>query len=190
MCPLVTSRTRTRRPRVVEPGDPVGVFDGDRRRRNRRLPRRVVHAAGVRRPQTDRTDRARPAPRPRRTAAAEPRAAGAIRHRLGVGRVRRRRTARSGPARARASRADRRSSTTSSTSASRPPGGVATVPPSPSIAIGWRGGSTISALSWPRIQRGTITRSVRTFSRPSAFIVSTAQAIARVRFSEPLRRLP
>ena len=53
-----------------------------------------------------------------------------------------------------------------------------------------RGGLTISALSRPRTQRGTITGSVRTFSRPSRFIVSAAQAIARSRFSDPLSRLP
>ena len=48
----------------------------------------------------------------------------------------------------------------------------------------------ISRLSRPRTQRGTITLSVRTFSRPSFFIVSTAHAMARLRLSDPLRRWP
>ena len=48
----------------------------------------------------------------------------------------------------------------------------------------------ISRLSLPRTHFGTITRSVCTFSRPSFFIVSTAQAMARLRFSEPLSRWP
>ena len=54
----------------------------------------------------------------------------------------------------------------------------------------WRGGSMISALSRPRVHFGTITFSVWTFSRPSFFIASAAHAMARVRFSEPLSRLP
>jgi len=40
------------------------------------------------------------------------------------------------------------------------------------------------------IIRGTVTGSVRTLSRPSRFIVSAAQAIARSRFSDPLSLLP
>ena len=79
---------------------------------------------------------------------------------------------------------------TGTTSASMPPGGVATVPPRPSIAIGCRGGSTISALSTPRTHFGTITRSVRTLSRPSAFIASAAQATARAMFSDHAGRAP
>ena len=65
-----------------------------------------------------------------------------------------------------------------------------TVPPSPSIATSWRGGSTISALSRPRTQCGTITGSVCTFSRPSAFIFSADHAIARARLSDPESRAP
>ena len=79
---------------------------------------------------------------------------------------------------------------TGTTSASSPPGGVATVPPSPSTTTGCRAGSMISALSTPRTQLGTITRSARTFSRPSAFIVSMAHATARAMFSDALIRLP
>ncbi|MNC85248.1 hypothetical protein D3C83_08380 [compost metagenome] len=71
-----------------------------------------------------------------------------------------------------------------------PPAGVATVPPRPRISTSWLGGSTISALSRPRTQRGTITGSVRTFSRPSAFIAATAHAMAPSRFSEPLNLAP
>ena len=71
-----------------------------------------------------------------------------------------------------------------------PVGGVATLPPRPSIAIGCSGGSTITADSCPRTQRGTITRSVRTLARPSAFSVVTAHWMARLRFSDPDSRLP
>ena len=42
---------------VGEPHDPVGVLGGHGRRRNLRLPRRVGHAAGVRRPQPERPHR-------------------------------------------------------------------------------------------------------------------------------------
>ena len=63
---------------------------------------------------------------------------------------------------------------TTSTSAWMPSPAVPTLSPSPSITIGWRAGSTISALSVPRTHLGTITCSVCTFSRPSFFISATA----------------
>jgi hypothetical protein len=64
------------------------------------------------------------------------------------------------------------------------------LPPSPSIGMTCRGGSTISRLSLPRTQRGTITFSVWTLSRPSVFMASTAHAMARFRLSDPDSRLP
>ena len=51
-------------------------------------------------------------------------------------------------------------------------------------------GATISALSSPRTQCGTITFSVCTFSCPSAFIASCAHAIACSSAGEPDSRLP
>ncbi len=73
------------------------------------------------------------------------------------------------------------------------PSGVAPVPtlsPRPSITIGCRSGSTISALSLPRTHLGTFTPSVCTFSRPSRFISLTAHSMARSSAGVPLRRLP
>ncbi len=71
-----------------------------------------------------------------------------------------------------------------------PSAGVATLSPRPSITIGCRAGSTISALSEPRTHFGTMTRSVCTFSRPSRFISSAAHWIARSSAGVPLRRFP
>jgi hypothetical protein len=76
------------------------------------------------------------------------------------------------------------------TSASTPSPGVPTLLPSPSIASEWRRGATISALSWPRTQCGTLTGSRRTFSKPSFFISAAAQRIAASSDSEPLSRWP
>ena len=51
-------------------------------------------------------------------------------------------------------------------------------------------GVTISALSAPRTHRGTITRSVWTFSRPSRLISPTAHWMARSSAGDPLNRFP
>src|SRR5262245_33373397 len=48
----------------------------------------------------------------------------------------------------------------------------------------------ISACSRPRVHFGTVTGSVRTFSRPSAFIVWADHWMARARFGDPLNRAP
>ena len=131
----------------------------------------VAHVAGVRRAQAH---RARPRGRTTATAPCRAAARGAARavlHRLavaGVGHVEEHDLALA-PRRPWRSRSWKLFTT--STSASMPVGGVATLPPRPSIAIGCSGGSTITALSCPRTQRGTITRSVRTLARPSAFSV-------------------
>jgi hypothetical protein len=60
------------------------------------------------------------------------------------------------------------------TSAVMPSGGVATLPPRPSMVSGWRTGLTISASSRPRTQCGTLTAGVATFSKPSRFICAAA----------------
>ena len=70
-----------------------------------------------------------------------------------------------------------------------PPGGVPTLLPSPSIASGCLPGATISRLSAPRTQCGTLTGSSRT-SRPSRRISFAAHLMAASRFSEPLSRWP
>ena len=79
---------------------------------------------------------------------------------------------------------------TTSTGAVIPRFGVATLPPSPSIASLAARGFTSSADSAPRTQCGTITGWPRTFSRPSAFIRSSTQSIAASRLPEPLSRWP
>ena len=80
---------------------------------------------------------------------------------------------------------------TTITSASSPAGAVAVLPPSPSNGIDvMRRLDDLRGSRWPRTHLGPITFSVRTFSRPSAFMVVVAQPMARVRFSDPVRRAP
>ncbi len=79
---------------------------------------------------------------------------------------------------------------TTSTGAVMPPAGVPMLRPSPSMCSVSRRGEISTALSAPRSHTGTITASVCTFSRPSAFICSTIQSIACSRRAEPLGRLP
>jgi hypothetical protein len=76
------------------------------------------------------------------------------------------------------------------TSAVMPAGGVAMLPPSPSIGRFCARGLTSWADSAPRTQTGTITRSPRTFWSPSSFIFAITQSIARSSDADPLRRLP
>ena len=54
----------------------------------------------------------------------------------------------------------------------------------------WRRGAIISTDSAPRTQRGTITGSPRTLSRPSFFISASVQSMARSSDSEPENRGP
>jgi len=75
---------------------------------------------------------------------------------------------------------------TTSTGAVIPPPGVATLPPSPSMASVARRGFTSSADSVPRTQRGTMTGSPWTFSSPSARISRSTQSMAASRAAEPL----
>ena len=79
---------------------------------------------------------------------------------------------------------------TTTTGAVIPPAGVPTLPPSPSIASGFRRGVTSSADSAPRSQWRTITGSPRTFSSPSARMRSSVQSIARSSDADPLSRCP
>ena len=55
------------------------------------------------------------------------------------------------------------------TSASMPSGGVPTLPPSEVATSGCGQGATISARASPRIQRGTVTGSARTFCEAEVF---------------------
>ena len=89
-----------------------------------------------------------------------------------------------------ARRASSSSEPTTSTGAVIPRAAVPTLPPRPSIASRARRGRTSSADSAPRTQRGTMTGSPRTFSRPSLFIVWSTQSIAASRLADPLSRDP
>ena len=79
---------------------------------------------------------------------------------------------------------------TTNTSAVMPPGGVAMLPPSPSMGMYCARGLTICADSAPRTQTGTMTRSPRTFWRPSSFIFAITQSIVCSSAGVPDRRLP
>ena len=79
---------------------------------------------------------------------------------------------------------------TTITGAVIPPAGVPTLPPSPSIASGFRRGVISSADSAPRTQWLTIARSPRTFSSPSARIRDSVQSIACSSAVEPAMREP
>jgi hypothetical protein len=79
---------------------------------------------------------------------------------------------------------------TAITSASSPFAGVPTVPPSPRTHSGCAAGRIMVASSKPRIQVGTFTSSVRTFSCPSASSALFAHPMARAIAGEPLGRAP
>ena len=76
------------------------------------------------------------------------------------------------------------------TSASIPSGGVPTLPPSEVATSGCGQGATISARASPRIQRGTVTGSARTFWKPRYFSVRIAQATAAASPGVPASRGP
>jgi hypothetical protein len=71
-----------------------------------------------------------------------------------------------------------------------PRGGVAMLPPRPTIGSRARRGSINSTDSLPRTQCGTMTGSAWTLSSPSLRISASTQSIACSRLSDPLKRLP
>jgi hypothetical protein len=79
---------------------------------------------------------------------------------------------------------------TTKTSAVMPPGGVAMLPPSPSIGRFWTRGRTICADSCPLTHTGTIAGSPRTFWSPSSFIRAITQSIVCSSAGVPLKRFP
>jgi hypothetical protein len=79
---------------------------------------------------------------------------------------------------------------TGTMAASIPSGGVATLPPSATASSVRTAGAVSSTLMAPRCQRGTVTGSARTFSKPSTFSFCKAHATALRSPSVPANRGP
>ena len=189
-CASILSSSRSAVAAIDHTLQPVGVLGRDRGGRDLRDPFDVGQRAGVRRAQPGRSDGA-----DQRGDRAECRGArrspAAELHRLAV--VGERDVEEDDLALDPAARRRRapRSCGRSAARASTPSGGVPTLLPSPSITRSWtRGDDDLRDSRVPRTQCGTFTGSLRTFSRPSFFICSTAQSMASSSACDPLSRWP